>query len=62
MAFIKNESPKIGDWARTTRTYSCLRGTMLRGSLVKIIGIDSMRGYSIEDEDGNCVLEIGWTI
>ena len=62
MAFIKNETPKIGDWVRTTRTHSCLCGTMVRGSLVKIIGIDSMRGYSIQDEEGNRVLEIGWTI
>ena len=62
MAFIKNETPKIGDWVRTTRTHSCLCGTMVRGSLVKIIGIDSMRGYLIQDEEGNRVLEIGWTI
>ena len=60
--FIKHETPKSGDWARTTRTYSCLRGTMARGTLVKIIGIDSMRGYSIQDQEGNCILEIGWSI
>ena len=62
MAFIKNETPEIGDWTKTTSSHSCLRGTMVRGTRVKIIGIDSMRGYSIEDEEGNCVLEIGWTI
>ena len=62
MAFIKNEIPKIGDWTRTTRSHSCLHGKMVRGTRVKIIAIDSMRGYSIEDEDGNRVLEIGWII
>ena len=62
MAFIKNYSPKIGDWVKTTRAHSCLLGTMTRGSLVKIIDIDSIRGYSIEDKEGNQVLEIGWTI
>ena len=62
MAFIKNETPKIGDWTRTIRSHSCLRGKMVRGTRVKIIDIDSMRGYSIEDEEGNCVLEIGWII
>ena len=59
MAFIKNETPKICDWTITTKSHSCLRGTMVRGTRVKIIGIESMRGYSIEDEEGNCVLEIG---
>jgi len=62
MAFIKNDSPKIGDWVTKKRVHSCLNGKMTRGSLVKIIGIDSMRGYSIEDKEGNRVLEIGWTI
>ena len=62
MAFIKNETPKIGDWTKTTSSHSCLRGKMVRGTRVKIIAIDSMRGYSIEDEEGNCVLEIGWII
>ena len=62
MAFIKNNSPKIGDLVITKRVHSCLNGTMTRGSLVKIIDIDSMRGYSIEDEKGNRVREIGWTI
>lgn len=62
MAFIKNNSLKIGDLVKTKRVHSCLNGTMARESLVKIIGIDSMRGYSIEDEEGNRVSEIGWTI
>lgn len=62
MAFIKKNSPKIGDYVKTTRTHSCLCGTMVRGSLVKIIGIDPIRGYAIQDENGNIVIEIGWTI
>jgi hypothetical protein len=35
---------------------------MLKGSKVKIIGIDPVRGYGIMDEDGNIVIEIGWEI
>ena len=61
MAFIK-KGHEIGDWVTTTKAHSCLRGTMTRGSRVKIIGIDPIRGYAIEDEDGNQVIEIGWTI
>ena len=61
MAFIKS-SPEIGDQVTTKKVHSCLAGKMTRGSLVKIIGIDSMRGYSIEDKEGNRILEIGWTI
>ena len=62
MAFIKKESPKIGDWVTTKRVHSCLNGKMTRGSRVKIIDIDPMRGYGIEDENGNRVIEIGWDI
>ena len=32
------------------------------GSKVKIIGIDPVRGYAIEDEHGNKMYEIGWEI
>lgn len=60
--FKKNDSPKIGDWVVTTKNHECLRGTMLKGSKVQIIDIDWMRGYAIQDEEGNRVTEIGWTI
>lgn len=62
MAFIKKSSPKIGDWVKTKRVHVCLNGKMSRGSLVKITDIDPVRGYAIEDENGNQVIEIGWTI
>ena len=60
--FVKNESNKIGDWVITCHNHSSLSGTMLAGSRVQIIGIDEMRGYSIQDEEGNRVIEIGWEI
>lgn len=60
--FVKKEGKQIGDWVVTTRNHECLRGIMLKGTTVKIIEIDSVRGYGIEDEQGNRVLEIGWTI
>ena len=62
MTFIKNERPKSGDWVYTRKRHTCMAGTMTRGSRVKIIDIDQMRGYSIEDEDGNKLYEIGWYI
>ena len=60
--FKKNDSPKVGDWVVTTKNHECLSGTMLKGSKVQIIDIDWMRGYAIQDEEGNRVIEIGWTI
>lgn len=60
--FVKNETPKIGDWVITTKDHESLRGTMLKGSKVQIIDIDWMRGYAIQDEEGNRVVEIGWII
>ena len=52
----------IGDWTETTVEYNSLCGTFTVGTKVKIIDIDPMRGYSIEDETGNRMLEIGWTV
>ena len=52
----------IGDWAETTEKHESLSGTFTVGSKVKIIDIDPMWGYSVEDEDGNQMWEIGWTV
>jgi hypothetical protein len=32
------------------------------GTEVKVTAIDNMRGYSIEDDDGHSITEIGWVI
>ena len=37
-------------------------GTFTVGSKVKIIGIDPVRGYAIENEHDNKMYEIGWEI
>ena len=60
--FIKNgNSHKIGDWVTTTMDHECLAGTMLKGSRVMVTDVGP-RGYNIKDEEGNIVIEIGWTI
>lgn len=61
MAYIK-KGKKVGDWVYTTRKHESMAGVFTKGSYVKIIDIDPMRGYAIEDEDGNKIIEIGWTI
>lgn len=62
--YIKKESGfNIGDWTETTEKHESLSGTSTVGSKVKIIDIDPVRGYSIvEDEAGNRMLEIRWTV
>lgn len=63
MAYIKNNtSHNIGDWVITTRVHSSMRGTFTTGSKVRITGIDPIRGYNIEDAEGNEMYEIGWTL
>jgi hypothetical protein len=62
MAFIKNNTNEIGKWVVTTKEHSSMRGTFTKGSRVKIVDIDPMRGYAIEDEHGNRIIEIGWVI
>lgn len=62
--YIKKESGfNIGDWTETTEKHESLSGTFTVGSKVKIIDIDPVKGYSIvEDEAGNRMLEIRWTV
>ena len=61
MAYIKNNTHEIGDWVVTTRVHESMSGKFTMGSKVKITDIGE-RGYSIEDENGNRVVEIGWEI
>lgn len=62
MAYIKNSSKEIGDWVTTTREHCSMAGKFTKGSRVRIIDIDSIRGYAIEDDEGNKMYEIGWVI
>lgn len=63
MAFIKNNTKnEVGKWVITTQEHSSLSGTFTKGSLVRIIDVDSIRGYAIEDKHGNKIVEIGWII
>lgn len=62
MGYIKNSTNEIGNVVTTTREHSSLLGKFTKGSHVKIVDIDPVRGYTIEDEHGNRVSEIGWTI
>lgn len=62
MAYIKNNINSIGTQVITTIIHSSLSGTFTKGSKVKIIGINPIYGYSIEDDEGNKMYEIGWII
>ena len=62
MSFIKNNTKAIGKWEITTKECSSLVGTFSVGSRVKIIDIDPIRGYAIEDKHSNRIREIGWIV
>ena len=62
MAYIKKTGKQSGDWVYTTKVHESLAGTFTIGSYVQIIEIDPMRGYGIQDADGNMMIEIGWEI
>ena len=62
MAYITSKNDKIGDWVITTKRHESMAGVFTKGSKVKIIGIDPIRGYAIEDERGNKMYGIGWEI
>lgn len=60
MAFVKDENSfKVGDWAVTARQVDSFKGYFEKGTRVKVIG-KSCRGYDLEDEDGNKILETGY--
>lgn len=62
MAYIKFSRNKIGTWVTTSVFHESCDGCFTIGSKVKIIGVNPIRGYDIEDEKGNRMYEIGWRI
>ena len=62
MAYISYSSPKVGDWVITKKVHKSMSGKFTVGSRVQVIGINPMRGYDIQDEEGHRMLEIGWEI
>ena len=65
MAYIatqRNEMNEIGDWVLTKKRHKSMAGVFTKGSKVKIIDINPIRGYAIEDEYGNKMYDIGWEI
>ena len=65
MAYIatkRNEMNEIGDWVITKKRHESMAGVFTKGSKVKIIDINLIRGYAIEDEYCNKMYDIGWEI
>jgi hypothetical protein len=62
MAFIKNENKKLYDWCKTTKIHESFAGYFEIGTEVQIMYTDSMRGYTIQDKEGNQITDIGWVI
>jgi hypothetical protein len=66
MGYIKKlGNYKIGDKVKTTKLHESCSGIFEIGTEVTIVDIDRVypsRGYAIEDEQGNRMIEIGWTI
>lgn len=60
--YIPKNNAKIGDWVVTEKRHESMAGIFTKGTKVKIIDVDDMRGYAIEDEFGNKMYEIGWEI
>lgn len=60
MAFKKNEGKKIGEWYFTNRKIESISGYFEKGTKVKIIG-EGVRGYDLQDEKGNTIVECGYS-
>lgn len=62
MAYVKNKnSYDIGEWVILSREIDSFAGYFEKGTKVKITGI-SPRGYDLEDEQGNRIIETGFRI
>lgn len=62
MAFVRTyKEPEIGDRVKTTKIHRLEYGYFEKGTEVTVVGI-SERGYDIMDDEGNKMVEIGWTI
>ena len=62
MAYIATKRNEIGAWVITKKRHESVAGIFTKGSKVKIIDINPIRGYDIEDEYGNKMYEIDWEI
>lgn len=65
MAWVEQKREiKVGDRVVTTRKHNHPWGIgyFEKGTEVIVTDIDNMRGYSIEDDDGHSITEIGWVI
>ena len=61
MAF-KYANPKVDDIKVLKRNLTCMKGTLLAGSRVEIVGYGD-RGWEVKDlESGEVVGEAGWDI
>ena len=60
MTYVKNKNGvDIGDWATTIKKVDSCADYFEKGTKVKVIG-KSYRGYDLEDEYGNRVIETGY--
>lgn len=60
MAYIKNKNRyEVGEWVTTKKKIDSCAGYFEKGTKVKVIGI-SYRGYDLEDEYGNKIIETGF--
>lgn len=60
MAYIKHKNEfNIGEWVTTKKVIDSCAGYFEKGTKVKIIG-KSHRGYDLEDEYGNRIIETGF--
>lgn len=60
MSYVENKS-KVGDVVILTQEHESLSGKFEKGTKVKVTGM-SDRGYDIEDEYGNKMIECGWVL
>ena len=63
MAFIKYRNEyEIGDRVKTKIMHESLEGYFEIGTEVTVTDVNNIRGYTIEDDEGNKIIEIGWVI
>lgn len=62
MGYVKADNLSVGDEVILSHDFMAMAGGFTKGSRVRITGYDNTRGFSVEDEFGNRVIEMGWNI
>ena len=62
MPFVPNRKNRIGDTIILTEDKKTMVGVFISGTEMKVMSRGDDRGYNLQDNEGNNLLEVGWDL